>query len=561
MQPAFETKKSSTTFYFERNMNFVHFSIPLLLVFLLSLASCGCSGDSGGGDEDLVDIETSSERDLEELQDEEDEDEDSEELVDALDDLDESDIADADLAEADSDGADIEPELSCEPSCGDNSQCVAGSCQCQEGFGDCDLDASNGCEADLSSPEFCGSCAVQCGDHGLCNAGFCECQEGFADCDGELSNGCEADLESTLHCGSCGHDCGANTECASAACACTANHFDIDQDLGQPGSNGCEFALLPQTNSDLAGELGGTILDLELDGQKLFVLYEDGTQHIAAYDLQDPTQLTLLNTVDVNSNVGTEASLAAQNNVVALTSNDLLVTFYVHDGEFSKVQDALFNGVLAVEALDQAQMPDALAGFLAYGPGVTRYAVFATGDEPTGFSCFGSSTHEVCTTSVSSNPAGAHLATMGQLAGKAWTLVLGEAAFREFKLDALGQAIAPIISGDAVDLELDLAMAWSDGFIGAKGAELLHYTYSYTVTNDPETRTQSSLGSLAAAATAWALLGGDILAYAHSGGLSLHALDTTSEHELSANPVDELEAEAGLLVSRSGGSVRVYSYE
>ena len=519
---------------------------PLRFLLLLSMAALICfapSCDDGAGeshdlsedspqeDQDQADQEASDlPLDLDQDQDEEinlDIDSDAEDLAETdLDSQDSDLIPDLDEVE---DEAEEEVELTCSPECGDFQDCVDGSCVCQEGYGDCNDDPSDGCEQALDQPLFCGVCAP--------------------------GNGCE--LPGTLAA------CVVDTPGQQGYCdnICTANHFDIDQDLGQPGSNGCEFALLPQTNSDLAGELGGTILDLELDGQKLFVLYEDGTQHIAAYDLQDPTQLTLLNTVDLTLGLGSQASLAAHNNILAVTCIDNIVSFLAFDGSFSPITTQAFNGVLAVEALDQAQMPDALAGFLAYGPGVTRYAVFAAGDEPTGFSCFGSSTHEVCTTSVSSNPAGAHLATMGQLAGKAWTLVLGEAAFREFKLDALGQAIAPIISGDAVDLELDLAMAWSDGFIGAKGAELLHYTYSYTVTNDPETRTQSSLGSLAAAATAWALLGGDILAYAHSGGLSLHALDTTSEHELSANPVDELEAEAGLLVSRSGGSVRVYSYE
>jgi hypothetical protein len=43
--------------------------------------------------------------------------------------------------------------------------CANGVCsylRCNTGFADCDEDRRNGCEADLSNDETCGSCDIQC---------------------------------------------------------------------------------------------------------------------------------------------------------------------------------------------------------------------------------------------------------------------------------------------------------------------------------------------------------------------------------------------------------------
>ncbi|MBI2389695.1 MAG: hypothetical protein HYV09_08865 [Deltaproteobacteria bacterium] len=54
-------------------------------------------------------------------------------------------------------------------------QCAGGACKlkCAAGFGDCDSNPANGCEADLASREHCGSCAYACKTGETCSAGMC----------------------------------------------------------------------------------------------------------------------------------------------------------------------------------------------------------------------------------------------------------------------------------------------------------------------------------------------------------------------------------------------------
>jgi hypothetical protein len=83
-----------------------------------------------------------------------------------------------------------------------------GQCQfsCSAGFGNCDGTANNGCEANLNAVTTCGtSCAtaVNCNSavknaNGVtCSSGTCgygSCLSGFTDCDLNAANGCEAQL-------------------------------------------------------------------------------------------------------------------------------------------------------------------------------------------------------------------------------------------------------------------------------------------------------------------------------------------------------------------------------
>ncbi|MBL8602616.1 MAG: hypothetical protein JNK72_11900 [Myxococcales bacterium] len=136
------------------------------------------------------------------------------------------------------------------PVCADGRCAVA---SCNGTSGDCDNNASNGCETDLStSLAHCGTCGRACNfpnAQGACAMGSCaitRCNEGFADCDGNPANGCETDLnDSASHCGRCGNACAfgnAAARCAMGVCglgACNPGFADCDGNA----ANGCETGL------------------------------------------------------------------------------------------------------------------------------------------------------------------------------------------------------------------------------------------------------------------------------------------------------------------------------
>jgi hypothetical protein len=106
--------------------------------------------------------------------------------------------------------------------------CVAGKCaisRCPDTtHGDCNADATDGCETLLSSdPKHCGACGRACGADGTkkvaCEASKCElsCKAGRGDCDEKSENGCETELASnSTHCGRCGLAC-VQTSCSEVA--------------------------------------------------------------------------------------------------------------------------------------------------------------------------------------------------------------------------------------------------------------------------------------------------------------------------------------------------------
>ena len=132
---------------------------------------------------------------------------------------------------------------------------------CEDGFRDCDMDATTGCEADVtSSIEHCGQCGNSCDVANAstsCVNGACEldtCDAGFADCDMDLTaNGCEANTQTSLdHCGGCDQPCAipnAQVECASGSCTfngCASDYHDLNNDL----SDGCEYYCVFQSMDD-----------------------------------------------------------------------------------------------------------------------------------------------------------------------------------------------------------------------------------------------------------------------------------------------------------------------
>ncbi len=110
------------------------------------------------------------------------------------------------------------------PGCSDVGTCTIESCE--SGYGDCDLEASTGCESALASDPFnCGACGLACPAPpqatGICSASTCggwECSAGFADCDASSANGCEVDLQTDAgNCGACGRSC-QGTPCTDGMC-------------------------------------------------------------------------------------------------------------------------------------------------------------------------------------------------------------------------------------------------------------------------------------------------------------------------------------------------------
>jgi cysteine-rich repeat protein len=84
-----------------------------------------------------------------------------------------------------------------------------------------------GCSADAApdDPAYgCGApdCKPCDATHGTpgCSAGHCtiSCDNGYGDCDSDAKNGCEADFSSSATCGSCGNACTAGQSCAAGKC-------------------------------------------------------------------------------------------------------------------------------------------------------------------------------------------------------------------------------------------------------------------------------------------------------------------------------------------------------
>ena len=131
-------------------------------------------------------------------------------------------------------------------------ECKEGKCslQCSDGYSDCDMNPSNGCEAHTSSdPAACGTCGNTCSasnavpgcQNGVC--GISSCSTGFIDCDMNPSNGCETANNTTTNCGTCGNTCPAGPN-STAVCnpmgdcgiVCAAGYADCDHNA----SDGCE---------------------------------------------------------------------------------------------------------------------------------------------------------------------------------------------------------------------------------------------------------------------------------------------------------------------------------
>lgn len=130
--------------------------------------------------------------------------------------------------------------------------CGGGTCavsSCNPGWGDCDGNPANGCEARLNTLTNCNGCGTTCNlanGSESCSSGTCTlgtCASGYGDCDGSDANGCERRLNTLSSCGGCGTTCnlpGASESCASGSCtfsSCSTGYSSCDGST----SNGCEI--------------------------------------------------------------------------------------------------------------------------------------------------------------------------------------------------------------------------------------------------------------------------------------------------------------------------------
>jgi hypothetical protein len=156
-----------------------------------------------------------------------------------------------------------------------SSTCSAGGCvitSCNAGFADCNNNPADGCEVNTNTNDAnCGGCFNSCQKANVatssCSAGICtinSCNGGWGNCDNNAGNGCEDNLTNDINnCGVCNNKCVQESEttgvtCAGSACkvtTCAANWFDVDG----ADSNGCECEQDQVGNSCASAVSLGTI--------------------------------------------------------------------------------------------------------------------------------------------------------------------------------------------------------------------------------------------------------------------------------------------------------------
>jgi hypothetical protein len=109
------------------------------------------------------------------------------------------------------------------------SECDTGSCAittCNGPYRDCNGMAADGCESNIrTDPQNCGGCTNACVLANAvpgCAMGNCtiaSCNPGFGDCNNDPTDGCEADFSSDpQNCGGCNMPCFPAQHCSNSMC-------------------------------------------------------------------------------------------------------------------------------------------------------------------------------------------------------------------------------------------------------------------------------------------------------------------------------------------------------
>ncbi len=156
----------------------------------------------------------------------------------------------------------------------EHALCLDGTCSydsCSTGFADCDGDVSNGCEQPTSSDvNNCGGCGIVCapqnGMTATCTNGVCgytKCAAGYGDCDGDASNGCETNLGTdNANCGKCGDACGGGTVCGGGVCGLVCSGT-----LTLCGSGAGAFCTLTDDDPENCGTCGHSCTPMHVDNK------------------------------------------------------------------------------------------------------------------------------------------------------------------------------------------------------------------------------------------------------------------------------------------------------
>lgn len=120
---------------------------------------------------------------------------------------------------------------------------------CDPLFDNCDSNANNGCETSLTTLTNCATCGTKCdftSSSESCATGTCTattCDPGTDDCDTNAGNGCETDITTVSNCGSCNHVCtplNGTTSCAGSPRVCTPACSPGYKSCDNNPDNGCE---------------------------------------------------------------------------------------------------------------------------------------------------------------------------------------------------------------------------------------------------------------------------------------------------------------------------------